>query len=184
MLDPGQAAIADITHAIENRGREIRSDLIEFVRGTRVRVDVPTPAREKPSASITTPREVLPSPTTPPSPGAGEQITTTSGRSGTDIAGLRAAYEEDPAVRVIIDHFASRQYNQNVTELDGLRDKLERNGTPVEKPHLIRALRRMDALGVGRFLVGRRGQATRFEWHEKSLNVRELAKDQESPLLA
>jgi hypothetical protein len=180
MLDPSQAAIKDITEAIENRDKEIRSDLIEFVRGTRVRVDVPTPTPAKHSASPTTPQEVTPATTAPPSLEAGEQITTTPARSGTDTAGLRAAYAEDPAVRVIIDHFASRQYNQNVTELDALRDKLERNGTPVEKPHLIRALRRMDALGVGRFLVGRRGQATRFEWHEKSLTVRNLATDQTS----
>jgi len=180
MLDPSQADIKDITEAIENRDKEIRSDLIEFVRGTRVRVDVPTPAPAKVSALPATPREVTPALTTPPSAEAGEQVTTTPARSGTDVAGLRAAYAEDPAVRVIIEHFASRQYNQNVTELDALRDKLERNGTPVEKPHLIRALRRMDALGVGRFLVGRRGQATRFEWHEKSLTVHKLAADEAS----
>ena len=50
--------------------------------------------------------------------------------------------------------------------------------TPLEKPALIRALRRLDALGVGRFLLGRRGQPTRFEWHEKSLTVRSLATDE------
>jgi hypothetical protein len=113
----------------------------------------------------------------PAGPLAAEQETTPA-RSGTDIAGLRAAYVEDTAVRVIIDHFAHRQYNQNVTELDALRDKLERSGTPIDKSDLVRALRRMDALGVGRFLVGRRGQATRFEWHEKSLTVRKLATDE------
>jgi hypothetical protein len=106
-----------------------------------------------------------------------EQVTTTPGRSGTDLPGLRAAYDEDPSVRIVIDHFAARQYNQNITELDTLRNKLEHAGTPVEKPGLIRALRRLDALGVGRFLLGGRGQATRFEWPEKSLTVRSLATD-------
>ncbi len=176
MLDPRQAAIGDVIDAIENRDKGIRSDLIEFVRGTRVRVDVPTPVPAKQGA-VTTPQESTAAPPTPPGPDAVEQITTTPARSGTDLAGLRAAYLEDPAVHVIIDHFASRQYNQNVTELDALRDKLERSGTPVDKPELIRALRRIDALGIGRFLVGRRGQATRFEWHEKSLTVRKLATD-------
>jgi 5-methylcytosine-specific restriction endonuclease McrA len=180
MLDPSPAAIIDVMDAIENRDKEIRSDLIEFVRGTRVRVDVPTPVHAKQSGPGTTPQESPAAPTTQPSPDPVEHITTTPTRSGTDIVGLRAAYAEDTAVRVIIDHFASRQYSQNVTELDALRDKLERNGMPFEKPHLIRALRRLDALGVGRFLVGRRGQATRFEWHEKSLTVRKLATDQAS----
>src|ERR1035441_6542730 len=109
---------------------------------------------------------------------AGPPVTTTPARAGTDIPGLRAAYGEDTAVRIIIDHFASRQYNQNTTELDTLRNKLEHSGTPVEKPALIHALRRLDALGVGRFLLGRRGQPTRFEWHEKSLTVRSLATDE------
>jgi hypothetical protein len=179
MLDPSQATIKDITEAIENRDKALRSDLIEFVRGTRVRVDVPTPAPAKPSAA-TAPQEATLGPITPPSPETSEQITTTPALSGTDVAGLRAAYAEDLAVRAIVDHFASRQYNQNVTELDALRSKLERNGTPIEKSDLIRALRRMDALGVGRFLVGRRGQPTRFEWHEKSLTMHKLATDQSS----
>ncbi len=179
MLDPSQATIKDITDAIENRDKALRSDLIEFVRGTRVRVDVPTPAPAKPSAA-TAPQEPALGPITPASPERIEQITTTPALSGTDVAGLRAAYAEDLAVRVIVDHFASRQYNQNVTELDALRSKLERNGSSIEKSDLIRALRRMDALGVGRFLVGRRGQPTRFEWHEKSLTMRKLATDQSS----
>jgi hypothetical protein len=180
MLDPGQAAIKDITDAIENRDKEIRSDLIEFVRGARVRVDIPTPALARESASAITSQEVTHAPATPPSSESIEQMATTPAHSGTDTAGLRAAYAEDLAVRAIIDHFAGRQYNQNVTELEALRDKLGRSGTPVEKAHLIRALRRMDALGVGRFLVGRRGQTTRFEWHEKSLTVRKLASERAS----
>ena len=175
MLDPSEAAIIDVTDGIENRDKEIRSDLVEFVRGTRVRVDVPTPLPTKPSASVTGPEEPKAATSAPPSLGAYQQITTTPTHSGTDIAGLRTAYVEDPAVQVVIDHFASRQYNQNVTEIDALRDRLERDGTPLYKSDLIRALRRMDALGVGRFLVGRRGQATRFEWHEKSLTARKLA---------
>jgi hypothetical protein len=81
-------------------------------------------------------------------------------------------------VRIIIGHFASSRYNQNTVELDALRNKLEHSGPPVEKPALIRTMRRLDALGVGRFLLGRRGQPTRFDWHEKSLTVRSLATDE------
>ena len=188
MLDPGDATIKDLTDAIENRDKEIRAELVEFIRGQRVRVDVSTPqptnhtpvGATPPTNDSTTPSTQEPTiepPVQPTEEDSAEQVTTTPARAGTDLAGLRAAYEEDAVVRIIIDHFAARQYNQNVTELDTLRNKLEHAGTPVEKPALIRALRRLDALGVGRFLLGRRGQATRFEWHEKSLAVRSLATD-------
>lgn len=180
MLDPGQATIKDLAEAIENRDREIRSDLIEFVRGTRVRIDVPTPVPQSQAVSGSILQEVV-------VPGAipatvGDQITTTPPAEGADVVGLRSAYAEDSAVRIIADHFAGRQYNQNVTELEVLLGKLQRNGAELEKHDLIRAFRRMDALGVGRFLVGRRGQPTRFEWHEKSLSVRQLASKEEKPL--
>ena len=72
------------------------------------------------------------------------------------------------------------QYKSSLTtstELYVLCAKLVRSSMPVDRSRLILALRRMDALGVGRFLLGRRGKATRFEWHEKSLTVRKLATD-------
>lgn len=100
---------------------------------------------------------------------------TTEAPTGADLGGLTAAYNEDPVVRLILDHFASRQRNQNITEIEVLLDALARAGTPSEKPALIHAFRRLDALGVGRFLAGRRGHPTRFEWREKSLTARSLA---------
>ena len=189
MLDPADATIKDLTDAIDNRDKEIRAELVEFVRGQRVRVDVTTAQSKNEVTPSTTPttamaqpvvEQQVPEPVEPldNTPDGGPPVTTTPAHAGTDIPGLRAAYGEDTAVRNIIDHFASRQYNQNTTELDTLRNKLEHSGTPVEKPGLIRALRRLDALGVGRFLLGRRGQPTRFEWHEKSLTVRSLATDE------
>jgi serine/threonine protein kinase len=175
--------------AATNRDKEIRAELVEFVRGQRVRVDVTTAQSKNEATPSTTPttamaqpvvEQQVPEPVEPldNTPDGGPPVTTTPAHAGTDIPGLRAAYGEDTAVRNIIDHFASRQYNQNTTELDTLRNKLEHSGTPVEEPGLIRALRRLDALGVGRFLLGRRGQPTRFEWHEKSLTVRSLATDE------
>jgi hypothetical protein len=180
MLDPAEADIKDVIVAIENRDKEMRAELVDFIRGTRVRVDVPTPMSKSEGSDATTahggPVALIPA----PSQEAVEQITTTPPRSGVDTLGLRAAYLDDAAVKTIIDHFANRQYNQYVTELDAFCDKLDRTGTPMDKQGVIRGFRRLDALGVGRFLVGRRGQPTRFEWHEKSLTVRKIATDEAS----
>lgn len=40
LLDPGIASVDDVASAIENRDKEIRAELGEFVRGQRMRVDV------------------------------------------------------------------------------------------------------------------------------------------------
>jgi hypothetical protein len=190
ILDPASATISDVTEAIENRDKEIRAELVEFVRGQRVRVDVITPlATSGAYVPSLTPHQpiistVVPSSAQPPEPVDGdgdvqrESHQTTEAGSGTDIGGVCAAYAEDPDVRLIIDHFAGRQRNQNTTEIEALLDALARAGTPSEKPALIHAFRRLDALGIGRFVAGRRGHATRFEWREKSLTVRDLAINQ------
>ncbi len=105
---------------------------------------------------------------------SGEQVTPPA---GIDIVGLRSAYNEDASVKLVIDHFASRQRNHNVTEVDPLVDVLDRAGTPSLRGAVIRAFRCLDSFGVGRFISGRKGHATRFEWYQKSLSVRERATD-------
>jgi hypothetical protein len=173
MLDPASATINDVIDAIENRDKEIRVELVDFVRGQRVRVDVNTPLGTNSAAQIApfpprppTINTVAPLSTPPPESvdepdGAqGENEPMIEVRSGTDLGGLCAAYNEDPDVHLLLDHFASRQRNQYTTEIDALLDALARAGTPSEKPAIIRVLRRLDALGVGRFVAGRRGFAT------------------------
>jgi Protein of unknown function DUF262 len=197
MLDPTNASIDAICDAIKKRDEAIKAELSEFVRGQRVRTDVRAAAATAPT-SVVVPaasphsgekadtdllieerRESDPgvdmvdgvpveSPT--PAPDSGSELP-----SGVDIAGLQAAYREDASVRLIIDHFASRQRNQNVTPVDALEHALDQAGTPLEHHSVIHAFRRVDALGVGRLIAGRRGHPTRFEWREKSVSVRMLA---------
>jgi hypothetical protein len=186
ILDPGSATINDIASAIENRDKEIRADLVEFVKGQRARADVTTPfplpaANLQPSPepapfTVVGPVGVPPAELADEGPDTEvESDVTINGESVTDVGGLSAAYNEDSDVHLILDHFANRQRNRNVTEIEALLDTLARASTPSEKVALIRAFRRLDALGVGRFVTGRRGHPTRFEWREKSLTVRDLA---------
>jgi hypothetical protein len=198
LLDPDVANVDEINEAIENRDKEMRSDLADFVRGQRVRVDADTPPPPQPLAvdsalSILPAREDATAASTQsaghePFPemevvDAGsedkeedlsdERVTQTG--HGIDLQGLRAAYKEDGSVRLIVDHFASRERNQNETHIDRLEALLERSGATLSRSAIIRAFRRLDVLGLGRFIPGRKGYATRFEWHEKSLSIRGLA---------
>jgi hypothetical protein len=77
---------------------------------------------------------------------------------------------------LLLDHFGSRQRNQNVSPVGSLERALDASGTPSARHLIIASLRRLDSLGVGRFVPGRKGYPTRFEWDVKSLYTRELAK--------
>lgn len=68
-------------------------------------------------------------------------------RGNVDVAALRAAYSQDAAVRLVIDHFAGRERNQRVANADTLVSALHRSKTPLPHPAVIRALRSLDALG-------------------------------------
>ncbi len=203
MLDPGTATVEEITNAIESRDKEIRADLVDFIRGQQSRVDVSVPlpvnvvhavqvqaaaashsavqvqaAAASHSAAIDPAPPSETSPTPLPDEGTEREVEddeTATLSSVADLASLSVAYKEDSNVRLILDHFANRQRNRTVTELEAFIEILGRAGTPLEKPALIHAFRRLDALGIGRFVTGRRGHATRFEWREKSLAVRDLA---------
>jgi hypothetical protein len=191
MLDPGTATVEEITNAIESRDKEIRADLVDFIRGQQSRVDVSVPlpvnvvhavqvqaAVASHSAAIDPAPPSEASPTPLPDEGTEREVEddeTATLSSVADLASLSVAYKEDSNVRLILDHFANRQRNRTVTELEAFIKILGRAGTALEKPALIHAFRRLDALGIGRFVTGRRGHATRFEWREKSLAVRDLA---------
>jgi len=167
MLDPDAASVDEIAEAIENRDKAIRADLVDFIGGRRIRVDVDASLMGTPMGDGREADEEEASDEPP--------LNRAAPGSDVNFAGLRAAYQEDELVRLVIDHFASRENNQTVTKIDTFVGVLERAGTPAPKSTIVRAFRRLDALGVGRFIVGKRGHATRFEWQEKSLSVRGLA---------
>jgi hypothetical protein len=96
-------------------------------------------------------------------------------RGDADVVGLRDAYSKDEEMRLVIDHFAARERNRHVTNADSLVSALHRSKTPLSRPVVIRVLRSLDALGLGRFIAGRKGYPTRFEWHERSLSIRVMA---------
>jgi len=49
-------------------------------------------------------------------------------------------------------------------------------GAGIVKPDAIRVLKELDGLGLGRYLVGRRGGTTRFEWNRHPASVARAAR--------
>ena len=197
MLDPDSASVDEIKQAIDSRDEEIKTELSEFIKGQKARKDVDTPGTElsQPIAiTLGVPVEMashhssdaqqmesvadVDSVTSALEEQENEAVSTESEitpRGDVDVVGLRDAYSKDEGIRLVIDHFAARERNQHVTNADTLVSALQRSKTPLSRPVVIRALRSLDALGLGRFVAGRKGYATRFEWHEQSLSIREMA---------
>ncbi len=59
----------------------------------------------------------------------------------------------------LLDHFASRVRDRKVIEVDRLEQLLP----DVTRAEIIDVFRKLDELGFGRFVVGRRGASSRFE---------------------
>lgn len=197
MLDPDSASVDEIKQAIDSRDEEIKTELSEFIKGQKVRKDVDTPGTELSQPIANTPgvpvemashhssdaQEMesvadVDSVTSALEGQENEAVPTDSEitpRGDVDVVGLRDAYSKDEGIRLVIDHFAARERNQHVTNADTLVSALQRSKTPLSRPVVTRSLRSLDALGLGRFVAGRRGYATRFEWHEQSLSIREMA---------
>jgi len=198
LLDPDAPSVDDLYDAIENRDKEIRTDLVNFTRGIEVRVDVETPGSRMRSLADSFQdtdqscgdATVHAAERQPVESDQEENIVNADSEAedevssvetlatppvAADLLGLSVTYKEDESVRLIIDHFASRERNQKETLVDRITTLLDRNGSTLSRSAVIRAFRRLDVLGIGRFVPGRKGHATRFEWYTKSRSIRSLA---------
>jgi hypothetical protein len=81
-----------------------------------------------------------------------------------DFDKLKELYSSDHVAKAMLDVFGSWQRGQKMTELFRLSMDLREAGTATANSELIRVLRKLDRLGYGNFVTGRRGHPTRFEW--------------------
>lgn len=81
-------------------------------------------------------------------------------------AGLRQLYVSDLVAHRLLDHFAARQNDSRITPAARAAALV---GASLGE--IFRVFRRLEQLGAGRFIVGRRGAKTRMEWR---LSIRGL----------
>ena len=77
---------------------------------------------------------------------------------------MQALYNESAEAKAILDHFASRERNWRETTIDRLCWNLHQDGNAVSRGDVVRFFRRLEELGWGQFVPGRRGHQSRFEW--------------------
>ena len=98
-----------------------------------------------------------------------------------NIDGLRHLYSENETARMLLDHMAGRERNQRVTKLKVILRRLRSDGSTVTKSNLIAAFRELENLDCGRYIEGRHGHDSRFDWQQtKSLVASRAAQSFES----
>ena len=88
---------------------------------------------------------------------------------------LHNLYEQDAQARAVLDHFANRERNQNVSPVRRLMANVAHEGVSLSRGQIVNVLRNLDGLGVGKFIPGRRGYESRFEWRVSSKSVGQVA---------
>jgi hypothetical protein len=95
--------------------------------------------------------------------------------SSLNVKALKALYASDPIARFVLDEFASRQRNQQKTKPDQLLLRLSNAGKAASRTEVINVMRKLDEYGCGKFITGRKGHPTRFEWQYDLVSVGKAA---------
>src|SRR5215469_10873530 len=99
-----------------------------------------------------------------------------------NIEALRQLYKDNEVAKALLNHLRDRERNRHNTPVDILKYRLSQEGHPVNKWSLINVLRELEKIGCGRFVVGRRGQQSRFEWEVRMVDVGGAASGRETKI--
>lgn len=72
--------------------------------------------------------------------------------------------QQDRVARLLLEQIRPLHRHLKETTLEEIEGWIEQEQLPLDRGDIIRAVRAMDELGVARFIVGRRGAASRIEW--------------------
>jgi hypothetical protein len=98
------------------------------------------------------------------------------------LKSLRKLYDDDAAARAMLDHFANRERNRRCTPVRVIQRNVEREGNQVSRPDVVRVFRKLEELELGRFVSGRRGRHSRFEWRVALGSVGQYASQERDDL--
>jgi hypothetical protein len=90
-------------------------------------------------------------------------------------AGLRSLYMVDPEAKTIFDQLATFTKNMSTTKIDQLLGRLSNGQNPASRWAVIKFFKKLEELGCGRFVPGRRGKKTRLEWAANLTDVSKVA---------
>jgi hypothetical protein len=102
-----------------------------------------------------------------------------SGTALPNVNGLRRLYRGDALAQRFFDYLAARSKNAHETTVDRLLEELARDGQGVSRRDLIGLLQALQQHEAGEFIVGRRGQPSRFRWKVGMIGLAKAVRGEE-----
>lgn len=97
---------------------------------------------------------------------------------------LKDLYNSDPKVKALFDHYSTRLRGRQDSTTPRMRRVLKEKGVDMSTAELSDFYRKMQRVGVGRCIAGRRGKVSRFVWGFHLKSVAEAAKGSTQALAA
>ncbi len=95
-----------------------------------------------------------------------------------DEEGLRQLYRSDGAAKALFDHLARRERNRNELPVDRLALNIATEGSAASRSDVVRVLKALEQAGCGKYVAGRKGHQSRFQWHVDMVAVGRYASGQ------
>jgi len=83
---------------------------------------------------------------------------------GFNLEGIKELYKRNATARDFLDHAAQRERDRTDTTVDRTITILADTGRKISRGDAIELFRRLEELGCGQFVIGRRGAPSRFVW--------------------
>ena len=77
---------------------------------------------------------------------------------------VKRLYSKDQTARIFFDHMASRERNQSETKVERVIRILSEEGQHIARADVINLFKKLQEIGCGQFVTGRRGWPSRFVW--------------------
>lgn len=87
------------------------------------------------------------------------------------VRAVKELYKSDEVVKAILDHCHGRSKNFRTSSADTLLNLVRRSGLRVGRSKVIAALKELEDAGCGMFVVGRRQNPSRLEWHVQTVSL-------------
>ena len=97
-----------------------------------------------------------------------------------ELIKLREAYNSGVSAKAMLDDFAGRTNAQRITRVDQVLNRL-RNAN-VQRWEAIAVFRKLEELGHGTFIEGRKGHPSRFVWSSSAIDVGKAAQGETTPI--
>jgi len=84
--------------------------------------------------------------------------------NGVDLSILKKLFVSNKTSSIAFEIFKDREKDSKETKLERLEDLIRFQGGSPSRVDIVSLLKGLQEAGCGRFIVGRRGAASRFEW--------------------